>query len=464
MKKYQKVLAILMIVFVLSVSLVACNTKSEEKEETNEYKVTQEEYDLINKYKSELNNIQKYDLLLKTMDYVKGNYYKDFDDEMYSKADQAMAKAFVSSLDKYSSLRLASEILSKSTAGIGLGLEVTMYNEYRISYVHPNTPAGTQKSTGGKYSLMRGDLIYAVNGQRVEGANYYLFQALSVGGEGTPISLTIKRPVLVDGVIQYKFLDENFNLVKQATEVNGQSVLKEAYYVSTLSKDVGYIKLLSFTGNADKDFVNAIKEFKADNKKQLILDLRGNGGGSSDILSVIASYLIIDKEHSNQIPIIQLENKQGQKTNVLTKENNYINVPICVLVNQGTASASEALTSAMMYYKTGTIIGTKTYGKGTALNLPSPLVDKTAKSVENAYITIVVMKYNIFIDGGFKNIEGIGLTPDTVIKENPFTLKLKDDNYIKACFQKFGINENNNSGNNDHIVTDTDDDVLSNAA
>lgn len=412
MKKLSLIIVVLLIM-VLVIS--GCD------DNRNVYEVTEEEYEFLKRLSEEeylrLNN---FDLFLTVLNYLEENYYEDID---YDNADVAAAIALVNSLDRYSSLQLASAMVSKQTAGIGLSLDVTMFNEYRISYVHPNTPAA-QPSDGGSYIMQRGDQIYAINGERVEGASFSYFSLLSVGGAGTQLILTIKR----DDVI----LDEDFVAIKQ------ELILKEAYYINNvpgLPSEVGYIKLLSFTGSAKDDFVDCITQFKNDGNEYLILDLRGNSGGSSSVMTEIANYLVNDEDGSDSIPLIELENREGDVQVYSTNSNLFIDVPIAVLVNGRTASAAEALTSAMVYHNTAVSIGEKTYGKGTALNQPAPILDKDNTPF---FISIVVGKYYVFDEDhpdGKWCIEGIGFTPDIVVADRDFKLELSDDKDVIAALE-----------------------------
>lgn len=390
--------------------------------------LTEEEYEKIYSY----SNLHNLDLLLKAIKYLDDNYYEDID---YYKADIASAMAFVASQDRYSSLQHYSALASQSTAGIGLSLEVTMYNEYRITFVHPDTPAAAA-SEGGSYHIQRGDFIYAINGQRIDNASFAYFSALSVGGAGTTLKLSIRRGNAV--------LDEDFVCVKQ------DLVLKEAYYINNIegvSAKAGYIKLISFTGSAVNDFTECITAFLQDNNEYLILDLRGNSGGSSNIMSSIASYLITDEGKSSQLPIIELKEKSGKTTEFTTNANVFIDKPIVVLTNSRTASAAEAMTSAMMYYGTATVIGEKTYGKGTALNSPSALTDDDRTAY---FISIVVGKYYVYTDDaeldildgvtdGKWCIDEIGLTPDIEINDREFRENMSEDPDIAAAIEHWNL-------------------------
>jgi carboxyl-terminal processing protease len=418
-----------LILLILIVALTGLSGCFKEK-----YEVTKEEYEFLKSLTpEEYERLKNFDLLLKAIDFVNDNYYSDID---YADADVAAAIAFVGSLDRYSYMTLASNLASKSTAGIGLSLQVTEYNEYRITHVHPESPADTL-SVGGTYRMRRGDYIYSINGTRVENKPLTFFNAVSAGGKDTELTLTIRR----GGQI----LDEDFECVKQ------ELVLKQAYYIDDIDgvdPNIGYIKLMSFTETAEDDFVDCINSFLEDDNEYLILDLRGNGGGSSLIMSAIASYLVNDDADSDKIPLIDFIDSDGNLQVFKTDENLFISRPIVVLVDSTTASASEALVSAMIYYNNAVVVGVTTYGKGTALNSPG---------INNGYIydkdnnipyaiSIVVGKYYVYtndpeldkLDGVTDNkycIDEIGITPEYEPDSKEFKDELKDDGYIVKAIE-----------------------------
>jgi carboxyl-terminal processing protease len=424
MKKFA--ISVIVLLFITMLFLGACD-----KEE--EYTVTKEQYEFLQSISAEdYERLSNMDLLLEAMEYCENNYYSDID---YVDADAAAARAYVKSLDRYSYMMLASEAANQSTAGIGLQLDITDYNEYRINYVHPDTPAAAA-SEGGAYHMQRGDFIYAVNGKRVDGGSYSNFVRISAGGVDTELTLTIRRGM--------EILDENFICVKQ------ELTLRKAYYINDIAglpSEVGYIRYISFEAGSDADFMSCISSFIVDDNEYLILDLRGNGGGSSAVLSSVASYLVTDEGDNNEIPLIYFEPKGKESQVFSTEVNFFIDVPIIVLVDKNTASASEALISAMRYYGTGVIIGSTTYGKGTGLNSGGYIMDDN----NDVYvISVVVGKYYVYTDDseldltdgvadGKWCIEGVGLEPDVEVTNVEFTDDLGSDADIQAAIDYWNL-------------------------
>ncbi len=420
----RKFTIIIIVIAMMGSLLVACNNTTDE----TKYTVTKEEYDLLKSLGDEdinmgvVNQMLEFEYLMRVIEYCNNSYYYEVD---FDELDEILAQSFVNGLDRYSYLLPMSSVSSQTTTGIGLTLNRNIYNEISIVTIIPDTPAANAISEVGGYTLERGDRIYAINDTRVEGASSYLFNSLSVGGAGTELKLTIYRDDAELG---------DFNCTKTS------DVFKQAYYINNLggsiSNSVGYICLKSFNDSVD-DFVAAITQFEADGNEQLILDLRGNGGGSSAELTAIASYLVDDAEHSESLPIVEYKTKDNIISAYSTSANNFINKPIVVLVNSETASASEALIGGMQYYNTCTVVGTTTFGKGTACNSGSILM-----SPDGAYVISVVMaEYYLYTDDletyptGRWCIDGIGITPDVEITDWEFENEFNDDKYIVEAIE-----------------------------
>jgi C-terminal processing protease CtpA/Prc len=139
--------------------------------------------------------------------------------------------------------------------------------------------------------------------------------------------------------------------------------------------------------------------------------------------------------------------KEGQKQTFTTNNNLFINKPIAVLVNGRTASASEAMTSAMMYYETATVIGEKTYGKGTALNSPALIYDDDNTPYA---ISVVIGKYYVYTENteldmtdgvadGKWCIDEVGLTPNIEVSDREFRENLAEDTDIQAAIEHWGL-------------------------
>lgn len=384
-----------------------------------------------------------FDLLEKVLKYVQNNYIGDID---VDKLDYITAYSLISSLDDFSYMSDNSIALA-SNASIGISLKITKYNEYIIDYVYDGFPASEVKEYG--FVLSRGDFIYAINGERVEGASRTYFNELSSGSVGTEMTYTIKRNGEIIG--DYKY-----------TKV--EKYVPRAYYIGNLSEsntDVGYIKLSDFTEtrlssgeivSVCNEFDECINKFKMDNKKSLVLDLRGNPGGSSSILAHIASYFVplyVEEDGTKCArDILCLEYaKSGERINVAVTEDNYMDIPLVILTNGSTASAAEALTGACRAYNTKntTVIGEKTFGKGVFQSKSGKIPDTTKTSNvfdDNYYLTLVSGYYYIIdpnVEGGRYCIHQNGLLPDITAVTTTVDVKLEKDTEIVEALKVLSL-------------------------
>lgn len=396
--------------------------------------VSDEDYNklkLINMLDIDL--IGKFDLLIKSLAYAEQNYYLDID---YDRLDKIAALAVMNGLDDFTSMTSYNDHAINSSIIVGLGIRVTsnMYNEHTISHIFPkNTASGNYEVA--QPLLKRGDMIYAINGNRVNGANIGLISYYLLGNIGTQYTLTVIRDDVYMDVVVTKL----------------EYVNRQSYYINNLgggiSDDMGYISLQSFTGSAAADFKQDIEQFLADGNKALILDLRGNPGGSSTILTKIASYLVKDTLSTlgaleKNVPLIEFNDIPTNtvrtfKTDDATK---YINKPIYVISDRNTASSSEALIGAMLYYNTGITIGANTYGKGVGQSTSiDPIVDNDGESYS---VTMVSGFYYIYThdtetypDGKY-TIHNIGIEPmhETNVY---FTINLYDDDSIIKAMELY---------------------------
>lgn len=301
---------------------------------------------------------------------IKEYYYQDISKEDFNKW---AAIGLSSTMDKYSGLSYTSVIPALQ---FGISIKSDSYNNHIISAISHSadtskpTPAESAKGLisgqSSPVSLERGDILVSVGGKSVEGLTTDALNGEEFFGKATltdAIDLVVRKS---------NGKEAHFTLRKSLF------LTKEASY-KDMGNGIGYIKLNSFTGSADEDFVECAELFKRNGNSRLILDLRDNGGGSTNILSVIASYLIHNDEgNSNGLGVIKLKSNKTQKVTTYTATgNNWLgldsagkkipNYKLAVLINENSASASEALLGAIKYYcPEATIIGSPTYGKGIA--------------------------------------------------------------------------------------------------
>ena len=260
--------------------------------------------------------------------------------------------------------------------GIGSYVRIDEETQYPIlSGVFEGSPASAA-------GLRDGDIIYEVNGENVGGMTLTDVVALIRGPEGTDVTLTIIRG------------KENLTITVTRGKVNTISC-----EYSIQRDNIGYIQLKEFSEVAEgqfKDCLSALKKAKVDG---IIIDLRGNGGGN------LSTVLGICEELLPKGLITYLEYVDGSRDEYKSSGKHEIDIPMVVLVNGYSASASELMTGALRDHKKATIIGTTTFGKGIAQSL-YPFTDGTAVKLTTA---------SYFTPNG-ECVHGTGITPDIVVE------------------------------------------------
>ncbi len=271
---------------------------------------------------------------------IKATYIGDIDE---SKLIEGALEGYVAAVgDEYTEYLTESEIndLKEEVDGsyVGIGVYITQLiqtNEIMVIGVIKDSPAE-------KVGIIAGDIIKKVNDVEYVGEQLTAASNKMRGPEGENVKVTVVR-------------DEKeieCNITREKIKFN---------YVSSeiLENNIGYIKLSSFEGNCAKDFEKHYNDLQSKGIKSLIIDLRNNGGGLVDQSLEIAD-LIVPKGATTLITTDKNHNEEVSKA----KKDPIINMPIVILVNEYTASASEILTGAIKENVNAKVVGTTTYGKG----------------------------------------------------------------------------------------------------
>lgn len=226
------------------------------------------------------------------------------------------------------------------------------------------------------------------------------------GEEGTTVHITVLR----EGETEYREFD-----VKRG-EINIPTVESKL-----LEGDVGYIQVLEFATSTSKDFVKEIESLSARGMKYMIVDLRGNGGGV-----LTACQEMLDAVLPEGV-VVYTEDKNGVRVDYTSDAEHFMDIPMAVLIDGHTASASEIFAGAIRDYDYGTLIGTKTFGKG--------IVQSVRSLPDGSAYKMTVSKY--FTPNG-DNIHGTGIEPDIELEyeytgdEDEEYDELKDNQIQKA--------------------------------
>ena len=267
--------------------------------------------------------------------------------------------------------------------GIGIYMVLDSQNgKIRILAPMKNSPAE-------QAGLKSGDIILEVDGQSYNEDEMSSMANKIKGEEGTKVKLKVLR-----GEETLEFEIERKNI--KVNPVEGK----------VINNNIGYIQFSSFDETTAEDFKAKYQELEAQGITSLIIDLRNNGGGLVDQATDIAD-LIIEKGKD----LIYEVDKDGNQETVKSEIDPIINMPIVVLVNENTASASEILAGALKDYGKATIIGTTTYGKG--------VIQQILTLKDGSGLKITTEEYQT---PNHKKIHGVGIEPNIVV-ELPEDLK-----------------------------------------
>ncbi len=356
-----------------------------------------------NAYSSENEIYKKIDLFGEVLEKINKEYVDEINqsDGMDSAID-----GLLQSLDPYSSY-MSPEVFNEmqtETSGEfgGLGIEVTMESGV-VKVISPidDTPAS-------KAGIKAGDYIVKIDNTQVQGKSLSEAVDLMRGPVGSGIELTIRRRG------EKKAL--NFYIVREIIEI-------KSVKADILEKNIGYIRLTSFNENSGNQIEKEIKKLeKNKDLKAYILDLRNNPGGLLSQAIKISDFFLNSGEIVSTKSRKASENrkwfaKKGDLTNGKT---------LIVLINYGSASASEIVAGALKDHKRAVLLGENSFGKGSVQSI-IPLKNKGA-------IRLTVAKY--YLPSG-KSISEVGVSPDIEINEdlNEFKIKTDTDNQLNYAIK-----------------------------
>jgi len=357
-------------------------------------------------YSKNTDNIyEKIDLFSEVLEKLKDEYVEEVDQ---SEVMDAAINGVLQSLDPYSSY-MSPEIFEEmqtETSGEfgGLGIEVSMESGV-VKVITPidDTPAS-------KAGIKAGDYIVKINGEQVQGKSLMEAVNLMRGPVNSSIEITVRRKGLKKAKI--------FKIVREIIEV--KSVVAEI-----IEEKIGYLRLRAFNENSDTQLKKEISKLEKNNKLTgYVFDLRNNPGGLLSQAVRISDFFLNDGE------IVSTKGRKiRENRKFFAKEGDKINgKPLIVLINNGSASASEIVAGALQDHKRAILLGETSYGKGSVQSI-IPLKNRGA-------IRLTISKY--YLPSG-KSISEVGVTPDILVEEigDDFKIKSEKDNQLNYAIKLF---------------------------
>ncbi len=334
--------------------------------------ITNDEYDNYKLMK------EKYGRLAELEQYIQEKYYVPVDND---KLMEGMYKGLFWGIgDPYSSYLSEAEYneIMISTTGEyqGIGVTIAPDDTGLINVVSP-----IDGSPAAKAGIKTKDKIISVGGKVYDGSSIDQAVAAMRGKPGTKVDLVILR-----GNEEMEFTITRANIVMQ-------SVRSEV-----LDGNIGYIRISSFEEKTAEDFKQQLRDLELKQVKGLVIDLRDNGGGLVESSIKVADLLLDDGV------VTYTEDRKGNK-DYYKSESGKTTLPYVVLINGGTASASEIITAAIKDHKGGTVIGTTSYGKG--------IIQSVEKLSNGDAVKLTIMQY-FSPDGNV--IHKVGIEPDVVVE------------------------------------------------
>ena len=350
---------------------------------------------------------EKIDLFGEVLENIQKDYVDEVDQgEMMDSAINGVLQ----SLDPYSAY-MSPELfreMQNDTRGEfgGLGIEIGMESGV-VKVISPidDTPAA-------KAGIKAGDYIVKIGEEQVQGKSLLEAVKLMRGPVGTSINLTVRRKNIKKPL--------EFKIVRKIIEV--QSVSSN---IIGEEKNLGYIRLKSFNENSDKQFLKSVKKFEKNSKiKGYVLDLRNNPGGLLTQAINITDFFLEDGE------IVSTKGRKVSETRKFfaRKGDEIKGKPLVVLINNGSASASEIFAGALKDHKRAIILGENSYGKGSVQSI-IPLRN-------GGGIRLTISKY--YLPSG-KSISEVGVTPDILVEEegDDFVINTEKDNQLNYAIKLF---------------------------
>lgn len=404
----------LLIVTILGAVLIFVDHRNEVRSDYNSSE-TVEKKDISDKEASDNKDASgkvevSYEDIVKKLSFLQSlvdNYY--LEDVKGISFEDGVYKGFIASLkDPYSTYYTAEEYsaLMESSSGIYCGIGATVSQDMTTGIITIVKPF--KGSPAYEAGILPGDIIYKVNGEEVTGEDLSEVVSKMKGVEGTTVQISVMRGGETEPL--------EFTITRREIEI-------PTIEYQMLDNKLGYIIISEFDEITVDQFKAAVDDLEDRGMKGLIVDVRNNPGGLLD--SVVK---ILDRLLPPEL-IVYTEDKNNNREEERAVDKEKIEVPMAVLINGNSASASEIFAGTLQDYKMATIVGTTSFGKGIVQKV-IPLTDGTA-------VKLTISKY--YTPSG-RNIHGTGITPDITVEldeklQKEVTIPIEKDNQLQAAIQ-----------------------------
>ncbi|MDF2537038.1 MAG: hypothetical protein K0S76_59 [Herbinix sp.] len=310
--------------------------------------------------------------------------------------------------DPYSTYYTAEEYeaLMESSSGVYCGIGAYVSQDVKTGIITIVKPF--KEGPAYNVGLLPGDIIYKVESEEVTGTDLTEVVSRMKGVEGTEVHITVMREGKIEPL--------EFTVKRQQIEV-------PTIEYQMLDGKIGYIIISEFDEITVSQFIKAVDDLEASGMKGLVVDLRNNPGG---LLNSVVKML--DRLLPKGL-IVYTEDKYGTREEDNAIDNKKLNVPLSVIINGNSASASEIFAGAVQDYEIGTLVGTTSFGKGIVQKV-IPLSDGTA-------VKLTISKY--YTPKG-RNIHGTGINPDVEVElldelKKEITIPIEKDNQLQEAIK-----------------------------
>ncbi len=353
-------------------------------------------------------NYEQIQAKLKFLDRLIDNYY--LEDTKDVEFTDGIYKGFIASLgDPYSTYYTAEEYqeMTEGSNGVYFGIGASVSQDAKtgvITIVKPFKDGPAYKA-----GMLPGDILYKVNGKEVTGEDLTQVVTKLKGKAGTTVKVSVIRDNKEEPI--------NFTITRRKIEV-------PTIEYKMLDNKIGYITITEFDAITVDQFNTAVNTLEKKGMKGLVVDVRNNPGGLLD-----AVVKILDRLLPKEL-LVYTEDKNNVREEEYATDNTKVTVPMAVLINGNSASASEIFAGALQDYKAATIIGTTSYGKGIVQKI-IPISDGTA-------VKLTISKY--YTPKG-RNIHGKGITPDITLDltesmKKEVTIPVEKDNQLQRAIKE----------------------------